>query len=296
MTLPSSEDFTTGAAGLKIIIAVPARLGSTRLPRKPLAPLAGQPLVCHVARRVADCATQLRREFNLTEGSVVTLVATDSPEIESVLQGSGVQTIMTDSDLPSGTDRIEAAVKWLESQGEKFSDSALVINLQGDEPFFCIEDVLCLARSMQSSPQVPMGTLCFSQNSTEHFLRSSVVKVLRDANNQALYFSRAPIPWPRQLWGASEALPALVKQMSQTKEVPFLQHLGVYAFRRDALKKFTQMPPSRLELYEGLEQLRALEAGWKIIVENAQDAPFGIDTPADLLRAENHIAQVRRST
>jgi 3-deoxy-manno-octulosonate cytidylyltransferase (CMP-KDO synthetase) len=292
MTLPHSENFTKGSAGLKVIIAVPARLGSTRLPRKPLALLAGQPLVVHVARRVTECAARIGRELNLTAQSLITLVATDSAEIQNALEGSGVQTVMTNSELPSGTDRIEAAVEHLEAQGDVFPDSTLVINLQGDEPFFCIDDITRLVQAMQMSADIPMGTLCYAQNSTEHFLRSSVVKVTRDRNRHALCFSRAPFPWPRQIWGASESIPSLVEKMSATKEIEFLQHVGVYAYRRAALKKFTKMPPSRLELYEGLEQLRALEAGWKIIVEDAQDAPFGIDTSDDLQRAEKHLAEV----
>lgn len=294
MTLPTSEDFTRDPAGLKIIIAVPARLGSTRLPRKPLAILDGQPLILHVARRVAECAARLSHELHLPAQSIFTLVATDSFDIEKVLQGSGVQSIMTDSELPSGTDRIEAAVRFLETQVETFPASALVINLQGDEPFFCIDDIIRLARAMLSSAEVPMGTLCYAQKSTEHFLRSSVVKVIRNQSNHALCFSRAPIPWPRQLWGASESIPILADRMSEAKEIPFLQHVGIYAYRRAALKKFTQMPPSQLELYEGLEQLRALEAGWQIVVEDAHEAPFGIDTAADLQRAEKHLAHMGR--
>lgn len=294
MTLPFPEDFTTRAADIKVIIAVPARLGSTRLPRKPLAVLAGEPLILHVARKVLECSEQLSLKLNIDRRAILTLVATDSTEIRDTVQKTGLWTVMTNSELPSGTDRVEAALQHLETQGFTFSESALVINLQGDEPFFCIEDVVRLAQTMSNVADTPMGTLAYAQNSSEHFLRTSVVKVTRDSSKHALYFSRAPIPWPRQDWGASEPITAISSALNEPREIPFLQHVGIYAFRRAALKKFTLMPPSTLELCEGLEQLRALEAGWKIIVTDALDAPFGIDTAADLQRAEKHCANLGR--
>lgn len=294
MEFQSEPESAGKLSSIRLIVAVPARLGSTRLPRKPLAPLGGHPLIARVAQRVALCAQEICKKLSLAKQELLCLVATDSNEIASSLRDSGLRICMTPSDLPSGTDRIEAALAGLEQTLGKISDECIVINLQGDEPFFCVEDIVRLAEKMFSNSSIPMSTLAYPQTSQEQFLRASVVKVVRDSEGNALYFSRAPIAWPRALWGASESIVSLSERIQPETSLPFLQHVGVYGFRRKFLHQFTKMPPSGLEALEGLEQLRALEAGWKIQVVTAHEAPFGIDTAEDLSRAEKHLKQTER--
>jgi 3-deoxy-manno-octulosonate cytidylyltransferase (CMP-KDO synthetase) len=279
----------TGA--LRLVIAIPARLGSTRLPRKPLALLKGKPLIVRVADRVLACVTNLCGTLRLNRDDVLTFVATDSPEIEHALASSGILTVMTPSELTSGTDRILSATDRLpEHLRQRLSSETLVINLQGDEPFFSMTDVESLIHSMFDTPQVPMGTLAFERSDPEMFFKTSVVKVVCDEMQQALYFSRSPIPWPREFLGASDAVTNMQNRTDAIKNLPFLQHVGIYAYRMHALRSFTQLQTRRLEQTEGLEQLRALEAGWKIKVIRSAEAPFGIDTPEDLQRAELHLS------
>ncbi|NBX16438.1 MAG: 3-deoxy-manno-octulosonate cytidylyltransferase, partial [Proteobacteria bacterium] len=283
----------SGAAAdpIRLIIAVPARLGSTRLPRKPLALLNGRPLILRVSERVQNCVTRLCAGFNLKINEVLAFVATDSTEIEQTLASNGILTVMTPSELTSGTDRILSGIEGLpDVQRLRITPDTLIINLQGDEPFFSMSDVESLVQTMLSSPDVPMGTLAFARNEPELFLRTSVVKVVCDRMNQALYFSRSPIPWPREILGASDSVLNLQNRTLSASKTPFLQHIGIYAYRMNALKKFAQLESRNLEQIEGLEQLRALEAGWKIKVINSDEPPFGIDTPEDLQRAEAHLS------
>lgn len=275
---------------LKLVIAVPARLGSTRLPRKPLALLSGKPLVTRVAERVMECALRLGRQLSLEADEILTFVATDSKEVAAAVEGTGVRSVMTAAELPSGTDRVRAGLAHLPSDEQKrLQPSTLIINLQGDEPFFHDEDILTLASAMFADGNLPMGTLAFAQTDPLLFMRTSVVKVVCNQSGNAIYFSRSPLPWPRELLGAAEQITELQKKIQTLNSVSFLQHVGVYAFRFAALEQFTRMAPSTLELTEGLEQLRAIEHGWSIRVVRAHDAPFGIDTPDDLLRAEKRI-------
>lgn len=275
---------------LKLVIAVPARLGSTRLPRKPLALMGGKPLVTLVAERVAECALRLGRQLAIQTDEILTLVATDSSEVASAIEGTGVRPVMTAAELPSGTDRIRAALANLPAEDQnRLQPATLVINLQGDEPFFHDEDILSLAGAMFADGNLPMGTLAFPQTDPLLFMRTSVVKVVCNHLGNAIYFSRSPLPWPRERLGAADQITDLQKKLQTLTSIPFLQHVGIYAFRFAALEHFTNMSPSNLELTEGLEQLRAIEHGWSIRVVQAHDAPFGIDTPEDLLRAENRF-------
>lgn len=277
----------------KLIIAVPARIGSTRLKNKPLALLGGQPLIVRVAERVQKCLKQIQTTLRLSETETLAMVATDSKEIQMALHTSRITVELTPSELPSGTDRIEAALKSLYPDGRTgLSPDTLIVNLQGDEPFFCLEDILSLIQTMKQNPTCPMGTLAFKNNSAKQFVTPSCVKVARSHDGNALYFSRSSIPWPRALWGASAPPTNTPLTHFEGSDFTFLQHIGVYAFRYAALQKFTKLSPSTLELTEGLEQLRALEAGWKIQVVEAAEAPFGIDTEADLIRASEHIKKM----
>ena len=206
--------------------------------------------------------------------------------------------VLTAPELASGTDRVNAAVGILASR-VSLSENTLVVNIQGDEPFFCIEDVLALVQKMLKNPLAPMGTLAFARTSTALFLKSSVVKVVCNDQSEALTFSRAPLPWPRALWGAggtdwigtiSPWAREDASQFTPNVEVDFLHHIGIYAYRKPWLEMFAnELKPGLLEVREGLEQLRAVSAGWKILVEMATEEPFGIDTPADLEAANDKI-------
>jgi 3-deoxy-manno-octulosonate cytidylyltransferase (CMP-KDO synthetase) len=269
---------------VQLVFAIPARLASTRLPEKPLRNLGGTPMIARVAERALHLATSLRN-CDSRISQVMVMVATDDERIAQASQAKGVDAVLTDPELKSGTDRIHAALK-----ERSLEPDDLVINIQGDEPFFSLEDTTKLITAMLNEPETPMGTLAFPRTSAEHFFRSSVVKVLINQQHHALYFTRAPSPWPRKILGASGT--EWINGINLSGEVPpFLHHLGVYAFRWKALQTFSQsLPPSSLENLEGLEQLRALEAGWRILVEEATESPFGIDTPEDLALAEKMIS------
>lgn len=267
-----------GASAKKkhLFLAIPARHASTRLPGKMLLKIGTKTLIEHVAYRAHLLIPKLQETLGITASVVV---ATDSEDIVKALAPVGVQTVMTNANLPSGTDRIYSALKNANPQPHD-----LVINIQGDEPFFSHQDILTLAKRMLTQPHLQMGTLAFPRCSTEFFLKPSVVKVVTDNQGCALYFSRAPIPWPRASFGASEAWPS--QTTLQNAEINFLHHVGVYAYRWHALEAIaTQLSQSEAEICEGLEQLRALENGFKIAVVNAAEAPFGIDTQDDLERA-----------
>jgi 3-deoxy-manno-octulosonate cytidylyltransferase (CMP-KDO synthetase) len=274
----------SGGEGAKLFIAIPARLSSTRLPEKPLQNLAGKSMIARVTERALCFARQVKNKYGFAEAHVI--VATDDPRIAKCAQEEGAVATLTSPHLQSGTDRIFAA---LESQGLAPND--LVINIQGDEPFFSFDDVASLVGTMLSKPEVPMGTLAFERTSREHFFKSSVVKVVRSQSGRAIYFSRAPAPWPRSELGAS-GTEWMTKSTQDVLREPFLHHMGVYAFRYEALRVFArELPPSPLEVKEGLEQLRAVEAGWHIALVTAKEEPFGIDTPEDLAIAVQKLTK-----
>ncbi len=266
------------ASSTRVFLAIPARLHSTRLVEKPLQNLCGKPLISHVTERALEFAHTIKGMPGIGQTSVI--VATDNERIARCVRDVGAHAAMTPAELPSGTDRIFTALEPLAPASHD-----LIVNIQGDEPFFSFEDVANLITKMISNPEIPMGTLAFARNSRDHFFRSSVVKVVCDANARAIYFTRSPAPWPRSDLGAS-GLEWMTPPVAESTIEPFLHHLGVYAYRFHALRTFAQhLPASRLEKLEGLEQLRAIEAGWHISIVIAQEEPFGIDTPEDLARA-----------
>lgn len=236
------------------LLVIPARLKSERLPHKPLQDLGGCPLV----QRVFENLKPLERE-----GARI-IVAVDSPEVEAVCVSQHIPCVMTKVSHPSGTDRCLEV--W-----EKFP-AKYVMNVQGDEPFMNLEDLRGLARAMEES-SAKMGTLGIRQKSTRDFLNPNIVKIVRDVNGKAVYFSRAPVPYDRDA------------MRHQSGEVQFWQHIGAYAFTGEGLRQFCSLPPSPLESIEKLEQLRAVEAGWSILISEASHAGVGIDTPEDLIRA-----------
>ena len=250
------------------IVAIPARYAASRLPGKPLQPIGGEPMVLHVARRA------------LAAGAREVWVATDDVRISEALQGSGVQVAMTSPAHASGTDRLA------ECAGiAGWSDDAIVVNLQGDEPFAPADGIACVARTVADSG-AGIATLATPIDEVETLFDPNAVKVVRAAGGDALYFSRAPVPWPRD---------AFARDRSVLPPGEWLRHIGIYGYRVAALRAFAALPPGSLEQVEALEQLRALEAGWRIAVALAPSPfPPGVDTPEDLARA-NHIFMQQRS-
>ena len=242
------------------VVAIPARYAASRLPGKPLRLIGGDPMVLHVARRA------------LAAGAREVWVATDDARIAEALNGSGVQVAMTSADHQSGTDRLAECARIAD-----WSDDTIVVNLQGDEPFAPADGIACVARTVAESG-AGIATLATPIGDIETLLDPNAVKVVLAGNGDALYFSRAPVPWPRDAFARNrEAMP----------EGRWLRHIGIYGYRVAALRAFSQLPAGRLERIESLEQLRALEAGWRIAV-NLAPSPFppGVDTPEDLARAE----------
>jgi 3-deoxy-manno-octulosonate cytidylyltransferase (CMP-KDO synthetase) len=248
------------------VVAIPARLGSTRLPRKPLRLLGGRPLVVHVVERAR------------LAGASEVVVATDSAEIAQAVAPLGVPVAMTREDHPSGTDRLAEV-----AHQRGWGDATLVVNLQGDEPFAPASGILAVARALAADPEAPMATLATPVEDAAQLFDPNAVKVVRDARGRALYFSRAPIPWARDAFAVDRAgLPA---------GTAFLRHIGIYAYRAGFLRRFTTLPHGALESAEALEQLRVLEAGHAIAVGIAPEPfPPGVDTEDDLARAQARLA------
>lgn len=242
-----------------VLGVIPARLGSTRLPRKPLYPLAGRPLIEWVWRRVSG--TGLFAEL---------VVATDSEEVAGVVRAFGATAELTSPDHPSGTDRVaEVAGK------RRYRGYETVVNVQGDEPFIQAEQ-LAAATDLVRTGGWDVGTTASPIRSFSEWEDPSVVKVVRGSDGGALYFSRAPIPFPR------DAKP----EDSDFRRGDFLRHVGIYAYRADALARWVALPVGELEQIERLEQLRPLAAGIRIGVAQVGAADLGIDTPADALAAD----------
>ena len=251
-------------SGIDFIVAIPARFGASRLPGKPLRLIGGEPMVVHVAR----CA--------LAAGARQVVVATDDVRIAHAVADYPVTICMTRADHPSGTDRLAECAKQL-----AWPDQQIVVNLQGDEPFAPPEGILAVARTLAQS-DARMATLAAPIHDCDTLLDPNAVKLVLDCNGNALYFSRAPIPWQRDRYA-----------IDRTSAPPdgSLRHIGIYAYRAGFLEVFSKMPPGRLELAEALEQLRVLEAGYRIAV-GITPVPFppGVDTEADLQRAEARFA------
>ncbi len=241
---------------MTVLILVPARMASTRLPGKPLAGIAGRPMIVHVAERAAESGL----------GRVV--VATDTAEIAATVRAHGFEAVMTRSDHESGSDRIFEALSTLDPERKVET----IVNVQGDLP--TIEPgTIRAALAPFEDRRVDVATLAVEISDEAEKANPNVVKVvgapLSETRLRALYFTRATAPW-----GAG----------------PLYHHIGLYAYRREALERFVSLPPSALERRERLEQLRALEAGMRIDVEIVKTLPLGVDTPEDLERAR-HILE-----
>jgi 3-deoxy-manno-octulosonate cytidylyltransferase (CMP-KDO synthetase) len=241
-------------------VAIPARYAASRLPGKPLRLLGGEPLVVHVARRA------------LAAGAGEVWVATDDERIREALQATEVRVAMTSPAHASGSDRLAEC-----ADIAGWSDDTLVVNLQGDEPFAPPAGIRAVADALAGTG-ADMATLAVPISDTDTLFDPNAVKLVCAANGDALYFSRAPIPWHRDGFAQNrEAMPP----------GEWLRHIGIYAYRAGFLRRFSAMPPGRLEQVESLEQLRALEAGFRIAVAlTPEPFPPGVDTPEDLARAE----------
>lgn len=262
----------TAVSGLDFVVAIPARFAATRLPGKPLRLLGGEPLVLHVVRRA------------LAAGAREVWVAADDERIVAALQATlpagAVRIAMTSTAHASGTDRLAECARIA-----GWSDDTIVVNLQGDEPFAPAAGIRAVAEVLAASA-AEMATLAAPVEDVETLLDPNAVKLVRRDDGNALYFSRAPIPWPRDAFARSrDSLPA---------GEAWLRHIGIYAYRAGFLQAIAALPAGRLERIESLEQLRVLEAGHAIAVA-LTPAPFpqGIDTPDDLARAEAHLADAR---
>jgi 3-deoxy-manno-octulosonate cytidylyltransferase (CMP-KDO synthetase) len=240
----------------KFNVVIPARYASTRLPGKPLLDIAGKPMVVWVAERAKQSGA----------GQVV--VATDDVRILEVVDQHGHQSVMTRADHVSGTDRIaEVALH------EGWPDDAIVVNVQGDEPLIEASLIIEVAAALANSKDAVMATACHAIHSKADFINPNIVKVVLDAQGNALYFSRAPIPYPRDTFAQTE-LPL---------GIPAYRHIGIYAYRAKFLKEYAGLKPAAIEQFESLEQLRVLHQGYKIAVAISENAPAaGVDTEADL--------------
>jgi 3-deoxy-manno-octulosonate cytidylyltransferase (CMP-KDO synthetase) len=236
------------------LFIIPARLESTRLPKKPLQDLAGKPLIVRVAENLRP----------LVDDGAKILVATDSEEVLKIVQSHGFEAVMTSIDHSSGTDRCNEA----QLLSNATDSREFVMNVQGDEPFVYLDDLRSLAQNFESSVDMKMGTLAYESSDREHFLDPAFIKVMIQKNQVASYFSRAAIPHARN------------QEDSWTGK--FWEHVGVYAFSRSSIHEFCDLPQSNWEKIECLEQLRALENGWNIYVQPANTPSLGIDTPQDL--------------
>ncbi|GLQ94888.1 3-deoxy-manno-octulosonate cytidylyltransferase [Dyella acidisoli] len=243
------------------IVAIPARYGSTRLPGKPLRPIAGVPMVVRVAQRAQQA------------GASQVVVATDDERIADALAAQDVDVCMTRSDHASGSDRLAECAAYY-----GWSPETIVVNLQGDEPFAPAAGIREVAQAL-AEDNAPMATLATPITDAHELFDPNVVKLVRAANGRALYFSRAPLPWARDAFATDRnVLP---------DEIPFLRHIGIYAYRAGFLLQYTGLSHTLLEQTESLEQLRVLEHGYSIAVRLAPEPfPPGIDTEADLQRAE----------
>lgn len=245
---------------MKFMAIIPARYASTRFPGKPLAVLGGKTVIQRVYEQVSSLLDEV-------------YVATDDERIFQAVESFGGRAVMTRTDHKSGTDRIEEVAEKIGS------DADVIINVQGDEPFIQPSQIETLMH-LFDAPETQIGTLGIRFETIEGVENPNSPKIVTDNRGFALYFSRSPIPYvrgiDRNLW---------------LEAYPFLKHLGIYAYRREVLREVTQLPQGRLEKAESLEQLRWLENGYRIRVGLTDVETVGIDTPEDLQRAEEFLAQ-----
>ncbi|MGI4855501.1 MAG: 3-deoxy-manno-octulosonate cytidylyltransferase [Janthinobacterium lividum] len=269
------------------VAVVPARLGSTRLPNKPLVDIGGRPMVVHVAERAQR------------SGAVQVIVATDSPQVLDAVAAHGFTVLLTRDDHPSGTDRLAEVASRL-----GWPDDTIVVNVQGDEPLIDPALIRDVARHLADHPDCAIATAAHAVDTRAEVFDPNAVKVVIDARGVALYFSRAPIPWFRDAYAGvptAATVPASASDgrigTSDGVPGPVYRHIGIYAYRAGFLRRYPTLAVSPLERAESLEQLRAIWHGERIAVKITENAPPpGVDTPEDLARARAAFAAGSQST
>ena len=242
-------------------VVIPARFASTRLPGKPLLPIAGKPMVVRVAEQAAK------------SGAQQIWIATDHQPIIAAAHEHGFKACLTHAHHASGTDRIAEVV-----EQHNWADDTIVVNVQGDEPLIPPDLIRAVAQHLHDHPECAISTACHPIRDEAAMRNPNIVKAVLDKDGNALYFSRAPIPYPRDAFAKNEALP---------ENLTVLRHIGIYAYRAGFLRAFRQLAPTAIEQIEALEQLRALWHGFKIgVTVTAEAPPSGVDTEQDL-----HIAR-----
>lgn len=241
-------------------VVIPARHASTRLHGKPLLHIAGKPMVIRVAEQAA------------LSGAQAIWIATDHHAIANTVHEHGFKACMTKDTHSSGTDRIAEVV-----EQRAWPDDTIVVNVQGDEPLMPPALIRAVAQHLHDHPECAIATACHAIHDEAAMRNPNIVKTVLDKQGNALYFSRAPIPYPRDAFAAGNALPA---------DLPVYRHIGIYAYRASFLRAYGQLTPAVIEHFEALEQLRALYHGYKIGVFISDDAPpGGVDTAEDLQTA-----------
>jgi len=241
-------------------VIIPARYASTRLPGKPLADIAGKPMVVRVALRAQQA------------GADRVVVATDDGRIKAAVEAHGITACLTRADHPTGTDRLAEAAQRL-----GLPDDAIVVNVQGDEPLLSPPLIRAMAELLAAHADAAIATACHPIDDEAEAFNPNVVKVVLDHRNHALYFSRATIPWARDDFAGGRA--------PVPPGLPIYRHYGLYAYRAGFLRAYPALAPAAVERFEALEQLRALWHGFRIVVEVTKGTPApGIDTPEDLER------------
>ena len=241
-----------------VTVVIPSRYASTRFPGKPLADLCGKPMIQWVYERSALCESVDR-----------VIVATDDDRIARAVESFGGDVVMTRSDHPTGTDRLAEVAAGL--------DDELIVNVQGDEPLIDPAMIEAAVAPLLADDSIPMGTLKTPLTSMDEFRNPNVVKVVTDRQGFALYFSRAPIPYPRDFFDELE---------QRWQELATAKHVGLYVYRREFLLQYPHLQATPLETQECLEQLRALEHGYRIRVAETNLVGQGVDTPEDLERVK----------
>jgi 3-deoxy-manno-octulosonate cytidylyltransferase (CMP-KDO synthetase) len=249
-------------------VIIPARMASMRLPNKPLADIGGAPMVV----RVAQQATK--------SGAASVTVAGDDAKIIDAAKAAGFSALMTDAHHTSGTERIHQAAMLL-----NLDDDAIVVNVQGDEPLIPPRLIARVASELAQQKHAVMATACHAIHDSADMLNPNIVKVVLNADSLAMYFSRAPIPYPRDAFTQHD-----VDKLPEG--LPVFRHIGIYAYRVGFLKIYSDLSPTAMEKFESLEQLRVLWHGYKIAVSVETDAPpAGVDTPQDLARVQKIFRQ-----
>jgi 3-deoxy-manno-octulosonate cytidylyltransferase (CMP-KDO synthetase) len=242
----------------KVLAVIPARYASQRFPGKPLAPIAGKPMIQYVVERV-------RRAGQVSQ----VVVATEDVRIKTAVEAFGGEAVMTRADHHTGTDRVAEVATHVKAE--------IYVNVQGDEPLIDPGTVDALIEAMLEEDSIQLATPCTAIAHPNDIMDPNIVKVVRDFESNALYFSRAPVPW--------------VRDSAETVTARHWKHLGLYGFRRDALLEFPTLPPGELEHLEQLEQLRWLENGFRIrVVETDYDA-ISVDVPSDVPRVEKLLSE-----